>query len=456
MNRQAGQTRLKSGRGTSVPEVARPDFRALLADYATRRWEAVVDSLSNGRALPPRDQALLAPLVAALGPQSDEIIGIVDRFATGVAAEAIGSVIAQASPGAAFRSQLDRILAGFPQLEAGYAEQPQTPEGEGEGGRPKVFQSDLWQMLHKVRESAELSYAREIDLVELDRRIIFLLRGRGPLVPAGLSAAIGVDKAQVSRSVKRLLELKMVQRDQIRSPVTLSRKGEMLADKLLRLAELRNRELSFDVSDRELSEFFGVMQILLDRAVQLYEMEREIASKSGQTEADYTAGAGFDPSRPGEPVVIDRSRIVSPLLTLSAYFSRSGALSFKRKTGLSNFEAWVLSEISYNPPTDWSRLVNALERDHSQAGRTVNQLIKKGLVVRDGKPGRRHGHFSPSPEGQRLFDIIVETSRKRSDFLMEPLSKQRLEAFLATFDKIRRNASAQLERERAFEELESG
>jgi DNA-binding MarR family transcriptional regulator len=452
MNGQAGQIRAKSGRKASASGV---DFRALLSDYAAQRWHAVVDSLSNGRPLPARDQSSLAPLVAALGPQSEEIVGIVDRFATGAAAEAIGSAIAQASPGAAFRSQLDRILAGFPQLEAGYVEEADTSIALSEGGRPKVFQSDLWQMLHKVRESAELSYAREIDLVELDRRIIFLLRGRGPLVPAGLSAAIGVDKAQVSRSVKRLLELKMVQRDQIRSPVTLSRKGELLADKLLRLAELRNRELSFDVNDRELSEFFGVMQVLLDRAVQLYEMEREIASKADQAEGEDLFGQGFEPGRPGEPVVIDRSRIVSPLLTLSAYFSRSGALSFKRKTGLSNFEAWVLSEISYNPPTDWSRLVNALERDHSQAGRTVNQLIKKGLVVRDGKPGRRHGHFSPSPEGQRLFDIILGTSRKRSDFLMEPLSKQRLEAFLATFDKIRRNASAQLERERAFEELES-
>lgn len=451
MSGQAGQIRAKSGR-TAAP-VERVDFRTLLSDYAARRWQAVVDSLSNGRPLPARDQSSLGPLVAALGPQSDEIIGIVDRFATGAAAEAIGSAIAQASPGAAFRSQLDRILSGFPQLESDYVVEPAAAVPD-EGGRPKVFQSDLWQVLHKVRESAELSYAREIDLVELDRRIIFLLRGRGPLVPAGLSAAIGVDKAQVSRSVKRLLELKMIQRDQIRSPVSLSRKGELLADKLLRLAELRNRELSFDVSDRELSEFFGVMQVLLDRAVQLYEMERETASKADQAEGEGEP-QGFDPSRSGEPIVIDRSRIVSPLLTLSAYFSRSGALAFKRKTGLSNFEAWVLSEISYNPPTDWSRLVNALERDHSQAGRTVNQLIKKGLVARDGKPGRRHGHFSPSAEGQRLFDIIIETSKKRSDFLLEPLSPQRLDAFLATFDKIRRNASAQLERERAFEELES-
>jgi DNA-binding MarR family transcriptional regulator len=86
--------------------------------------------------------------------------------------------------------------------------------------------------------------------------------------------------------------------------------------------------------------------------------------------------------------------------TLSAYFSRSGALAYKRSTGLSNFEAWVLNEISMNPPISWAELAAALQRDHSQAGRTVRALIDRGLVVREGKPGRRHGKFYPTPEGE--------------------------------------------------------
>lgn len=319
-----------------------------------------------------------------------------------------------------------------------------------------MFQSELWQVLHKVRESAELSYAREIDLVELDRRVLFLLKSKGAVVSAGLSSSIGVDKAQVSRSIKRLLELRVIQRTQIRSPLSLTRKGDMLAARLLRLAELRNRELSFDVSDEELSVFFAVMEILLDRAVTLYEQERELIGRNTKLDGDvYAIGPNIEVRRQNEPIEIDRSRLVSPLLTLSAYFSRSGALAFKRLTGLSNFEAWVLSEIGLNPPTDWPTLVKALERDHSQAGRTVNNLIERGLIVREGRPGRRHGHFSPTDEGKRLYNIIVETGMKRSDFLMEPVPVPQLEAFLTIFNKFRRNASAQLERERAFEELES-
>ena len=158
--------------------------------------------------------------------------------------------------------------------------------------------------------------------------------------------------------------------------------------------------------------------------------------------------------RSNEPVLVDRARILSPLLTLSSYFGRSGALMFKRRTGLSQFEAWVLNEIAMAAPIDWPTLTAQLQRDHSQAGRTVAALIDKGMIVREGRPGRRHGRFSPTPEGWRLYQIIQDTSVERSSFLMAPLGEAERQRFLAVFDKLRRNAVAQLERERAFEELE--
>lgn len=418
---------------------ARDDgWRGVLRDQALALWR---EGAGAAPAVAP-DRRLLV----ALGAMADEALELVDTFTLGALARARRTGAVPVEPPEYFTSRLGLILNGL---------QPPPPSSENAGRptAPLIFQSELWQFLHKTRESAELSYARELDLVELDRRILFLLRTKGPLVPAELSSSVGVDKAQVSRSVKRLLELRMVEREQIRSPVTLTRKGESQADRLLRLADLRNRELTFDIDDAELADFFAAIELLLDRSVALYEQERARAAahERGDAEAEEITRPE---RRNNEPVLIDRARIVSPLLTLSSYFGRSGALMFKRRTGLSQFEAWVLNEIAMAAPIDWPMLTAQLQRDHSQAGRTVRALIEKGLVEREGRPGRRHGRFSPTAEGWRLYDIIQETSVERSSFLMAPLGEEERRRFLGTFDKLRRNAVAQLERERAFEELD--
>ncbi|OYX08607.1 MAG: hypothetical protein B7Z08_08670 [Sphingomonadales bacterium 32-68-7] len=381
----------------------------------------------------------MAKVTRALGRRTGEAFDIVTAFTLGRRQLAGGPDAAPDLGG------LEIVLAGIAEAAA--------REGHAAGGdaaSPQIIQSELWQILHKVRESAELSYARELDIIELDRRILFMLQGVGPLVPADIAGAVGVDKAQVSRSVKRLLELRMVERAQIRTPLHLTRKGEALAKRLSRLAELRNRELTFGVSDDELAELFAVIEVLLDRAMQLYEQERMLAAR-GEDAPPRTAER-----RPADRIVIDRTRIVSPLMTLSAYFSRSGALAFKRLTGLSNFEAFVLSEIGLAAPVEWPVLVAVLQRDHSQAGRTITALVERGLVTREGGPGRRHGRFVPSAEGARLHKVIHDAGRERSAFLLAPLSEDRRSRFLEIFDKIRRNAVAQLERERAFAELDQG
>ena len=274
------------------------------------------------------------------------------------------------------------------------------------------------------------------------------------MVPADVSSAVGVDKAQVSRSVKRLLELRLVEREQIRAPLRLTRDGERLGKRLMRMAELRNRELTIDISDEELSDFYDTIEILLDRAMALYEQERGLAQGAIPCRAGRCSVPVRDRDPGGEKVTLDRSRVIAPLMTLSSYFSRSGSLAFKRLTGLSSFEAFVLSEIGMDPPIDWATLVSALARDHSQAGRTVNSLMQRGLIVREGKPGRRHGRFLPSPDGARLHSVIHEAGRQRSAFLLTPLVPEQRARFLATFDKIRRNATSQLDRERAFAEID--
>ena len=416
---------------------AQVDWREVLRQHAAQAWR------SDGRQ--PANETIKR--LPQLGPMAEEAVALVDTFTLGALARAKRDGRDGGSgPPDEFFEQLSLILNSLEPSVQGCAQ-------SAEDGSPLIFQSELWQVLRKMRESAELAYAREVDLVELDRRILFLLRCNDPLVPADISTSVGVDKAQVSRSVKHLLDLRMVEREQIRAPVILTRKGEALADRLLRLADLRNRELAFGIGEDELEQFFAATEVLLKRSITLYDRERACANLSGLDD-----GVPKELTRmqrhEEEAVLVNRSRIMSPLLTLSAYFSRSGALAFKRRTGLSNFEARVLNEIGKAPPIDWPTLTAALERDHSQAGRTVRALMDRGLLVREGRPGRRHGTFSPTQEGRKVYDLIQKTSVERSTFLMAPLGDEVRTRFLATFDKVRRNAVAQLARERALEELD--
>lgn len=352
---------------------------------------------------------------------------------------------------ATFDAGLNRLLAAI----RGNARAPIEVSPTSESA-PTMIQSELWQVLQRIRESGELFYARESDINELDRRVIFVLHANGPLTALDICGAMGVDKAQVSRTVKRLIEADLLERAQLRAPLDLTAHGRDVAWRLARLAELRNRELTLGVSDDELNHLFKIIDLLLDRSVALYEIERDSANAGSFSQDGLVDTAAIyamaDDRRPSEKLLIDRSRIISPLLTLSAYFSRSGALAYRRLANLSAFEAFVMSEIGRNAPISWSDLVHELQRDQSQAGRTITALIERGLVVRNGKSGRRNGLFDHTEKGKAIYRIIVEVAAQRSAYLMGPLSADQRSQFLTTFATIRQNADRQLERERAFAE----
>lgn len=372
---------------------------------------------------------------------------LVDRFTIGWV------VVEQAQPHAhelqtGFESQLDAVIAGIAASRA-------TGLMIHRDDRRSKFRSRLWVFLRDARESANIAFSRMVDINELDRRILLLLQAQGDMTLAAISMSNGVDKAQVSRAIKRMSEVSLVARGGIRSPIRLSQGGRQLAERLLRQAELRNRELTFGIADDQLVSLFGVLDTLLKRAVVLFEQERKLSAASHR-QIDQTDFQDLgDDGLPGETgIAVDRSRILPPFITLCSYMLRGAALAHKRKTGLSNFESWVLVEVCREPVISWPQLVTSLYRDQSQAGRTVNHLIDIGLVERSGKPGRRHGFFSPTEEGRRICEIINETEMKRSDYLFQGIAKPDLDNFMAAFDVLVRNAEVQVAREKAIQEMD--
>lgn len=371
---------------------------------------------------------------------------LVDRFTIGWAMTEQSAPAGVALQGS-FESQLDIVLAGIAVARPGGLAARRDE-------RQSRFQHSLWVFLRDARESANIAFARTAHVNELDRRILLLIQAQGGMTLAAISLACGVDKAQVSRAVKRMGEVSLLSRGGIRSPIRLSTTGRQLAERLLRQAELRNRELTFGISDDQLSTLSEVLDILLARAIALFDQERKRTAMTNRPEpVDF--GDLVAEGLPDENgVAVDRSRVLPPFITLCSYMLRGGALSHKRQTGLSNFETWVISEICRNPPISWPQLVLALYRDQSQAGRTVNHLIENGLVERTGRPGRRHGFFAPTAEGKRMSDIIEETAARRSEFLFQGIPGEQLDTFMAAFETLAHNAEVQVARERAIQEMD--
>lgn len=375
-------------------------------------------------------------------------VQLVDRFALGWAVAEQARLPAETGDGTlpGYDDQLATLLSGLAATRAW---------GSAANGH-HMFQPRLWVFLRNVRDSANIAFSRAGDVNELDRRILLLVRAQGDLTLAEVTAGLGVDKAQISRSIKRLTEVGLVKRAGIRSPLRLSLSGRQLTDQLTRLANLRNSELGFGISDTQLVDLFAVLDVLLERALTLYEQERKASADLQKQEGDIDFPDIIDQGErdAGGRIPVDRSRILPPFITLCAYMMRGAALAYKRKTGLSNFDSWVLSEVCHRPPISWPQLVLALYRDQSQAGRTVNRLIDLGLIERTGKPGRRHGFFSPTEEGRRISDIINDLTARRSEFLFQGIAATQLTHFTTAFDLLSRNAEVQLAREKAIQEMD--
>ncbi|MBB5987625.1 TetR/AcrR family transcriptional regulator C-terminal domain-containing protein [Sphingobium lignivorans] len=456
-------------RADLLTAMAREIARGVRATPPAQGWRAqLVQRASAGRQLmlSRRDGALLFAHMPTLFPpggtgfdcvpalceagfspaDARAAVALVDRFTVGFAV-AEQAAPASAETSASFESQLDIVLSGLASAR---------PDGlvAQRDDRLRRFQSSLWVFLRDARESANISFARTVHINELDRRILLLLQAQGDMTLAAISLSTGVDKAQVSRAIKRMTEISLLARGGIRSPIRLSASGRQLAERLLRQAELRNRELTFGITDEQIVTLFGVLDTLLTRAVALFEKERKlVASNQRQEPVDFQdlVAEGL-PDENG--IAVDRSRILPPFITLCSYMLRGGALAHKRRTGLSNFESWVIAEICRNPPISWPQLVLALYRDQSQAGRTVNHLVESGLVERTGKPGRRHGFFAPTEEGRRISDIIRDTAARRSEFLFQGIPPPQLDSFMDAFDILSRNAEVQLAREKAIQEMD--
>lgn len=365
-----------------------------------------------------------------------EAVLTLDRFVIGWCLdEAARLERGEASPRSArevkFEFGLEALIAGLA------ATRDQLPPAALRSRRRAVTMG-IWALLRHVRQSALVDYQHLRDLTELERRLVMEIRSGSVSRSADMIAVSGLDKAQVSRAVRRLDEEGLVSREMMRGPLRLTAEGERLAEEVLVIALKRNAEIIAGIDPGDLSDFIALAADMTARAALLLEQEQTLALPGGATTPVAMPEAGSGPEQ--------SMWVVPQLITLLAYLQRSGALMIRRVADISNFEWFVMSTVNERGPLTPASLIESVERDHSQARRTLRHLIKLGLVRQFTLPGRRGRMLQLTEEGKASAARLEDEGWQRDTILYGSIEPERLDRFFAVLDILTTNALAQMRR----------
>lgn len=416
--------------------------RALLAQREELRLAGDVGRLA-GR-LDVHAPHMLDPLLlhGFSAHRAREALRTVDRFVLGwcfdqatMVAEGAGN--SPAGRDADFEFGLEALIAGI----AAVGEQP-LPSALRM--RRRAVPIGLRALLRHFRQCADSAFQAG-GLAELERRLLLEVFTRRGARSSVLTAVSGVDKAQVSRALRRLGDLGLIRREGIRAPFEATDGGSQRAQDILAVATPLHHAAVAGIDPAALREFQAVVAEMTLGAVRLLDQEEQAAAGldrdvAGEAEARLRE-AGAAPQRPG--------LLLPQLVTLFTYMQRSGAMMIRRLADLASFEWLVLSTIAEAEPLTPARLVASVERDHSQARRTLRRLLETGLIDRPDLPGRLGRMLRMTEQGRTVARRLEDEGWRRDDALYGAIAPDRLERFLAVLDALNENLLACAERGRS-------
>ena len=152
-------------------------------------------------------------------------------------------------------------------------------------------------------------------------------------------------------------------------------------------------------------------------------------------------------------------RLQAPrLFKLLSLIRRSAQPGARRELGLSDFEWRVMSQVGDRAPMSLNELAAVSTHDKGQLSRGVKRLVEAGLLVRETRRGERGVFISPTEDGKKVFEQLVDLAFRQNDTLIEGLTPEELKAFAVILDKIEANAlamwSAEQQRCRSAQEAE--
>lgn len=146
-----------------------------------------------------------------------------------------------------------------------------------ENRAPRLVSSRVIHLATLLRRTASLAYKREFDLASSEWRILVLTGEFAPLSHGELTELASLDKGQLSRGVTALVDRGLLSRTRNRrqAQIELSAEGRALFERIMVLAEERNRQLVRGIPEADVDAFFRTVEQMMRTAKDLFRAEQE-------------------------------------------------------------------------------------------------------------------------------------------------------------------------------------
>lgn len=281
----------------------------------------------------------------------------------------------------------------------------------------------LGRLINTLLSTAQMSSARqidaELDLANIDRRLISLIGRRGKVTFTQIARLSGIQRAQISRSLAHLAAKGLVARSDVRSKAEFTEKGKAVYEEILAVAMARNLEVCRGLDAPARDFFIRATRSMIDQAALI--LEEEIQLSVGTREPGAERKSERRPNERNEPGIADErvhAMVLPPLTTLASYLNRAATLLAKRIGAISSFEADMLLLIGRNEPMTQLSLTRTTGDSKSQIVRALSRLESVGLVNRTRVTGRRDILLDLSAEGRALWRQLTAAEAERDRRLL--------------------------------------
>jgi DNA-binding MarR family transcriptional regulator len=316
----------------------------------------------------------------------------------------------------------------------------------------RLVASRLITLIKVLYGSAGPAYRAVTGLSDFEWRVVMQVGDRGPITLTALATLLGQDKGQLSHAVQGLVDSRLLLREQLRAPIALTKRGRDMFDRIVKLSRARNTVLVRDLNEAERMAVCQLLPKVHANARQLLSREQALkVAREDPDEADgepISASTGTSQSSHRKRAGTERRLVAQDLFALHSLMQRSAAITFRRETGLLDFEWRVLTQVGENAPLTLIQLVPMLSRDKSQVGRTLTSLEARGLVSREKIGGGRHVLVGITEQGRQVYERLAELATARNSALLNGLSAREQQTLMDVFDKLTARARTMLEKAR--------